>query len=333
MTRKGNYANRQPAQTPSQVHRDAQGQFVKQKGVSSTNYATPVRPTLVAPKLRFSPYAMAKLQYIRDLGPTEISGFGIADPNDFLLVKDFQMIKQTNTAAHTEFDDDDLGRFLEEWCGNGYSLDQIARIWIHTHPVGANGPSGTDENTFSEKFGSYPFSVMYILTKGNLHYCRLQVNHQDGLRMAMVIPAEVDCNQTFPKSNRTLWKEEYDKYCEKEVYVQTSYHFNGRGYNNYGEYDRSLRGRPKSTDQLLSEIDDMRSEIRQVTTDHKGDSLPPLEGDADLSLIGEDDLPDETYEGLDDELDLVYEVAEAVEDLDIMAVVMGYEKTSELEAK
>lgn len=40
-----------------------------------------------SPILRFSPYAWAKLLFLRDRGPTEVGGFGIASPEDLLLVK------------------------------------------------------------------------------------------------------------------------------------------------------------------------------------------------------------------------------------------------------
>ena len=35
--------------------------------------------------LRFSPYAWAKLLYLRDAGDTEIGGFAITSPDDLLL--------------------------------------------------------------------------------------------------------------------------------------------------------------------------------------------------------------------------------------------------------
>ena len=39
------------------------------------------------PMLRFSPTAWAKLFYLRDLGDTEVGGFGISDPDDLLYVE------------------------------------------------------------------------------------------------------------------------------------------------------------------------------------------------------------------------------------------------------
>ena len=51
------------------------------------------------PMLRFSPTAWAKLLFFRDRGETEISGFGVTEPDDLLYVTDFITIKQEATIA------------------------------------------------------------------------------------------------------------------------------------------------------------------------------------------------------------------------------------------
>ena len=45
------------------------------------------------PALRFSPYAWAKLLYLRDRGDTEVGGFGISCPEDLLLVEDVRLVR------------------------------------------------------------------------------------------------------------------------------------------------------------------------------------------------------------------------------------------------
>ena len=42
-----------------------------------------------SPRLRFSPYAWAKLVFSRDIGETEVGGFGISSKDDLLLIEDF----------------------------------------------------------------------------------------------------------------------------------------------------------------------------------------------------------------------------------------------------
>ena len=42
------------------------------------------------PTLRFTPYAWAKLVFLRDLGPAEVGGFGISADDDLLLIEHAQ---------------------------------------------------------------------------------------------------------------------------------------------------------------------------------------------------------------------------------------------------
>lgn len=42
--------------------------------------------------MRLTPYAWAKLLYLRDAGPTEIAAFGIAPTEDPLLIEDVETV-------------------------------------------------------------------------------------------------------------------------------------------------------------------------------------------------------------------------------------------------
>ena len=57
----------------------------------------PSNPRQHQPKLRFSPTAWAKLLYLRDLGPTEVGGFGISAADDLLRIEDVQLVLQNCT--------------------------------------------------------------------------------------------------------------------------------------------------------------------------------------------------------------------------------------------
>ena len=46
------------------------------------------------PMLRFHPAAWAKLLFLRDLGETEVGGFGISAADDLLLIEDFVLVRQ-----------------------------------------------------------------------------------------------------------------------------------------------------------------------------------------------------------------------------------------------
>ena len=50
-----------------------------------------------SPYLRLNPTAWAKLLYLRDLGDTEVGGFGISAVDDLLNVEDVQLVRQTCT--------------------------------------------------------------------------------------------------------------------------------------------------------------------------------------------------------------------------------------------
>ena len=112
------------------------------------------------PVLRFSPTAWAKLTYFRDYGETEISGFGITDPDDLLYVRDFQTIKQEATVASISLDDEAVSAFFEDQVDLGRKPEQFFRLWCHTHPGDSPDPSSTDEETFNRVFGKCDWAVM-----------------------------------------------------------------------------------------------------------------------------------------------------------------------------
>src|SRR4051812_2600632 len=68
------------------------------------------RPTV----LRFSPTAWTKLLFLRDAGDTEIGAFGISAPDDLLFVEDLQLVAQTCTWVHVEFDDEAVANFFDD---------------------------------------------------------------------------------------------------------------------------------------------------------------------------------------------------------------------------
>jgi len=51
------------------------------------------------PALRFSPTAWAKLLYLRDLGETEVGGFGISAADDLLCIEDVELVRQVCTGV------------------------------------------------------------------------------------------------------------------------------------------------------------------------------------------------------------------------------------------
>ena len=67
---------------------------------------------ITRPTLRFTPYAWAKLLFLRDHGPTEVGGFAITEPDDPTFVQDIRLVKQQCTAVTVAFDDDAVQEVL-----------------------------------------------------------------------------------------------------------------------------------------------------------------------------------------------------------------------------
>jgi proteasome lid subunit RPN8/RPN11 len=163
------------------------------------------RPT--TPALRFSPTAWAKLLYLRDLGPTEIGAFGIADKDDLLYVADLALVEQTTSAVTVSFADDAVADFFDSQVDLGRRPDQFARIWLHTHPGDSARPSRTDEATFARVFGRAEWAVMFILACGGQFSCRLQFHVGPGSRLQL--PVELDLQKPFAGSDLGRWQLEY----------------------------------------------------------------------------------------------------------------------------
>jgi hypothetical protein len=83
-----------------------------------------------APILRFSPYAWAKLLYLRDYGDSEVGGFGIASANHVLLIEEVQLVKQVCTSVSVKFDDEAVADFFDEQVDQGRRPDEFARVML-----------------------------------------------------------------------------------------------------------------------------------------------------------------------------------------------------------
>src|SRR4051812_42770484 len=128
-----------------------------------------------SPPLRLTPYAWAKLVYLRDLGETEVGGFGVSRPGDLLLVEDVQLVRQQCSLVTVKFDDNSVADYFDGQVDQGRRPEQFARIWVHTHPGDSPYPSCTDEETFARCFGGSDWAVMLIVARGGESYARLRI--------------------------------------------------------------------------------------------------------------------------------------------------------------
>jgi len=157
--------------------------------------------------LRFSPTAWAKLLYFRDLSDNEVGGFGITDPDDLLLVKEFVTVKQEVTCVSVNFDDNAVGEFFDAQVDLGRKPEQFARIWLHSHPGDSPEPSVVDEETFDRVFGKCQWAAMVIVAQDNSTYARLSFNVGPGGQV--LIPTAVDYSQPFGATDHEAWEDEY----------------------------------------------------------------------------------------------------------------------------
>ena len=159
------------------------------------------------PSLRFSPTAWAKLLYLRDLGDTEVGGFGIAAADDLLFVEDIELVRQACSMASVAFDDQAVADFFDRQVDMGRKPEQFARAWIHSHPGDSPEPSMTDEHTFARVFGRTDWALMFILARGGHAYARLRFNIGPGGDVDL--PVRVDYGRPFDASDHVAWQEEY----------------------------------------------------------------------------------------------------------------------------
>ncbi|MDB5385325.1 MAG: hypothetical protein JWM11_971 [Planctomycetaceae bacterium] len=145
--------------------------------------------------------------FLRDVGSTEVGGFGLTNPQDLLFVEDFVMVQQVCSAVTVAFDDDSVAEFFDQQIDAGRRPETFGRVWIHSHPGTSAEPSNVDEETFARVFGRSDWAVMAILARGGQTYARLQYHVGPG--GSLQIPVAVDWSQPFEATDWTAWQQEY----------------------------------------------------------------------------------------------------------------------------
>ena len=157
--------------------------------------------------LRFHPTAWAKLLFLRDLGETEVGGFGISAADDLLLIEDFVLVRQHCSVITVAFEDESVAEFFDRQIDRGLRPEQFGRVWIHTHPGDSAQPSSVDEETFARVFGRSDWAVMAIVACGGDTFARLQFPAGPG--GCVNLPLAVDYRQSFTGSDHETWTQEY----------------------------------------------------------------------------------------------------------------------------
>lgn len=199
-------------------------------------------------QIRFTPYAWAKLLYMRDKGPTEVAGYGITATEDPLLVTDFVLIKQECTVVSFDLDPEDSVEYMETMMDKGLMPWQYANILIHTHPGDSPSPSGIDETNFNKAFAHPNWAMMFIIAEGGQCYCRLKINVGPGLIKELDV--RVDWSKEFNGTDKENWGNEYES---KVTELVTQFTMNGKE-GTKGTKANSFRARVQKT--TLSDIND-----------------------------------------------------------------------------
>jgi proteasome lid subunit RPN8/RPN11 len=158
--------------------------------------------------LRFTAYAYSKLLCMRDLGPTEVAGYGITATKDPLLVTDFVLVKQKCNPIHFELDPEDNAEHTERMMDIGVPPWACMNLLIHSHPGNSPHPSANDEENFKEAFSHPNWAIMLIIAKDGSTYCRLKMNTAPGVEKLLKVT--VDWSVPFGSSNAKAWEEEYN---------------------------------------------------------------------------------------------------------------------------
>lgn len=207
-SRRAETAAKATAQTVSQAGSVQTAGKTRTTNLKRTKWS-PRRPVRSMPRLRFTPYAWAKLVFLRDIGPTEVGAFGISAGDDLLLVEDIRLVHQVCTAVTVAFDDEAVADFFDEHVDRGLQPERFGRIWIHTHPGSSPEPSRTDEQTFDRSFAGPDWALMFILARGGRSYARLCFRTGPGGES--VLPVQVDYQHSFAASNHEAWAAEYQR--------------------------------------------------------------------------------------------------------------------------
>lgn len=159
------------------------------------------------PRLTFSPYAWAKLLFMRDQSNNEVGAFAIASNDELLHITDLVIVKQVVSGASVSFDDEGVADFFDAQVLLERKPVEFASIWVHTHPGNCAKPSLTDYETFDRVFGVTNWAVMFILAQGGDTSCELRFN--TGPKASLELPITINYSKPFPAADFSAWEKEY----------------------------------------------------------------------------------------------------------------------------
>ncbi|MFT3883351.1 MAG: hypothetical protein QM703_27315 [Gemmatales bacterium] len=171
-------------------------------------------------KLRCSPLAWLKWQYLCHAGPTEVASFGVSSPFDPLYLEDVLVIDQRATPSTVSFEDAAVADLFDRMADLKIPPHRFGRVWLHTHPGASPNPSAVDEATFKRVFIGCDWSVMAILSRTSATYARIQFSAGPG--GSFEIPIVVDW-QNWPHTTSldsalAQWRQEYERHVKPSTF-------------------------------------------------------------------------------------------------------------------
>lgn len=171
-------------------------------------------------KLKCSPLAYLKWQFLAHAGPSEAAGLGLSAHHDPLYLQDILVIDQKATVSTVAFEDEAIADLFEKMTDQNIPPHRFGRIWLHSHPGGSARPSSVDEVTFRRVFGACDWAVMAIMSRTANTYARIQFGVGPG--GSWEIPVVVDW-QAWPSvssldSHLVQWRQEYEQHVKQVTF-------------------------------------------------------------------------------------------------------------------
>ena len=112
----------------------------------------------------------------------EVTMMGVTRDKDSLYVEDVVLLEQEATGGSVDMYGGTLAAHMEKCAAKGIEPRRCMRVWMHTHPSGVTGPSGTDWRTFRETFGGGDHAVMFIMCAETAWRCAKLAVVWEGVR-------------------------------------------------------------------------------------------------------------------------------------------------------
>ena len=158
-------------------------------------------------RLRLTPYAWAKLLRLRDLGDTEVGGFGISAADDLLLVEDVRLVRQQCTPVTVKFDDEAVADYFDGRSIRAGRPSSSPGSGFTPIPATRPSPAAPTKRRSRAALAASDWAVMFILARGGQTYARLRFNAGPG--GDLVLPVEIDFARPFAAADWAAWDAEY----------------------------------------------------------------------------------------------------------------------------